>query len=71
MLRARPFDKHLVPIDAHHVSTWSDGLRNACGNRTGAAANIQHRQSRPQPFGKGAVVLLKRSPPQDAGIGPV
>jgi hypothetical protein len=68
---SRKFEKRLVPVDADHVSVWSNRLCGARGNGAGAAADIEYRKPWPQPFGKAAVVPLKSSSPEDARIGPV
>jgi hypothetical protein len=71
MLCSGYFEKRLVSIDAYYVSSGSNRLRNACRNRTGSAANIQHRKPWPQQLRKAAVVSLKSSSPKDTRIGPV
>jgi hypothetical protein len=68
---SRYVKKHLVSIDADDMSMWSNSLRNACGNRARAAANIKHKKPWPQQFGKAAVVSLKGSSSENARVGPV
>jgi hypothetical protein len=68
---SRYVKKHLVSIDADHVSMRSNSLRNACGNRAGTAADIKHKETWLQQFGEAAVVSLKSSSSEDARIGPV
>jgi hypothetical protein len=34
------FEKHVVAVDADYMSTWSNGLCSARGDRAGAAADI-------------------------------
>jgi hypothetical protein len=71
VLGSRQFEKRLVSIDAEHVSMWSDSLRNARGNRAGAAANIKHRESWLQKLGKAAMVSLRGTSAKDSRIRPV
>jgi hypothetical protein len=71
MLCSREFEEHLVAIDADYESIGSNSLRNARSDGTGAAADIKHRKSRPQQFGKAAMISLKGSSTEDSRIGSV
>jgi len=65
------FEKHFVAVDPDDASMWSKSLCSPCSNRAGAAADVKHAKPWPQQCGKAAVVALKSSSPEDAGIGPV
>jgi hypothetical protein len=58
------FEKCLVTIDADNVPPRFHGPCDACSNRAGAAANVKHRKSRTQEFGKAAVISFESSPPK-------
>ena len=58
-------------VDAGDASMWSNSFGSTCSDRARAAADIKHAKPWPQQCGKAAVVALKSSSPEDAGIGPV
>src|SRR5207249_3817460 len=71
VLGSRKFEQYFVAIDAGYKSIWSNSLGNACRDCTSAAADVKHKESRLQQFGKAAVVSLKSPPTEDSRIGPV